>query len=117
MEENTKEKTKSTEYKKNCKEKNYNPGSYVGEFNVNSDPLGGGSDDFVNVENITKNSNSNQPDNLFGDSNGPSNPFGNNNILSDPYRNNDHPINPFDNNGPGFPAQNGPGDLPIHSIW
>ena len=39
----------------------------------------------IHSENITKNSNSNQSDNLFGDSNGPSNSFGNNNNApSDP---------------------------------
>ena len=69
----------------------------------------------MNGENITKNSNSNQPDNLFGDSNGPSNPFGNNNNTpSDPYRNNDHPINPFDKNGPSILFDNNSNGPTIH---
>ena len=80
---------------------NYNPGSYGGGFNGSANPFGGGSNDFPSLDNISKNNNSNQPSNPFGDNNGPSNPFGNNNNgPSNPFGNNNGPSNPFgDNNG------------------
>ena len=80
---------------------NYNPGSYGGGFNGSANPFGGGSNDFPSLDNISKNNNSNQPSNPFGDNNGPSNPFGNNNNgPSNPFGNNNSPSNPFgDNNG------------------
>ena len=80
---------------------NYNPGSYGGGFNGSANPFGGGSNDFPSLDNISKNNNSNQPSNPFGDNNGPSNPFGNNNNgPSNTFGNNNGPSNPFgDNNG------------------
>lgn len=52
--------------------------SYIGGFNENSNPLGGGSKDFINLGGVAENSSSNQIDNPLGDSNGSSNPFSNN---------------------------------------
>ena len=52
--------------------------SYIGGFNKNSNPLGGGSKNFINLAGVAENSSSNQIDNTFGDSNGSSNPFSNN---------------------------------------
>ena len=90
---------------------NYNPGSYGGGFNGSANPFGGGSNDFPSLDNISKNNNSNQPSNPFGDNNGPSNPFGNNNNgPSNPFGNNNGPSNPFgDNNGPSNPFGNNNG--------
>ena len=87
---------------------NYNPGSFGGGFNGSANPFGGGSNDFPSLDNISKNNNSNQPSNPFGDNNGPSNPFGNNNNgPSNPFGNNNGPSNPFDNNnGPSNPFGN-----------
>ena len=87
---------------------NYNPSSFGGGFNGSANPFGGGSNDFPSLDNISKNNNSNQPSNPFGDNNGPSNPFGNNNNgPSNPFGNNNGPSNPFDNNnGPSNPFGN-----------
>ena len=52
--------------------------SYIGGFNENSNPLGGGSKNFINLAGVAENSSSNQIDNPFGDSNDSSNPFSNN---------------------------------------
>ena len=52
--------------------------SYIGGFNENSNPLGGGSKDFINLGGVAENSSSNQIDNPLGDSNGSSSPFSNN---------------------------------------
>ena len=89
---------------------NYNPNSYGGGFNGSANPFGGGSNDFPSLDNISKNNNSNQPSNPFGDNNGPSNPFGNNNNgPSNPFGNNNNgPSNPYgnNNNGPSNPFGN-----------
>ena len=48
------------------------------DFNENSNPLEGGSKNFINLWGVAENSSSNQIDNPLGDSNGSSNPFSNN---------------------------------------
>ena len=48
------------------------------DFNENSNPLEGGSKNFINLGGVAENSSSNQIDNPLGGSNGSSNPFSNN---------------------------------------